>query len=367
MRRFTSFLLLLPLFVNAQYYSATDEVNHLFASDSASLHLSIDNYNFLWNNEFFGPIVEGYTLIGYNLQPALEYHFTKNIKAKAGVRLTKYSGLDKYTDCLPVYSVTWHNEKLAVTMGNINGASFHRLPEPILHSERQLTDNYENGMQVVYNADKLFADVWVDWQDFIFAGDNKKEKIFGGISVEGEIIKGDNVELAAPASWSIYHQGGQIDIDTSNMKLLYNVSGGLRFSVLRTGFVNRISISSQVLGFKDFSPTPESLYESGWGSLSEIKAMFGYGSLGVGYWYADGFLSRFGNPMYQCQSYEEGNYQKKRSVLTSELNLTKRFNDYFSMTLCAQGFYDTRNSAFDYTYAFVMVLHPDFVVHRFAK
>ena len=102
MRKILTILLMLPLIAPAQYFASESEVERLLMADSAALHLTIYNYNFLWNNEFFGPIDKGYTLIGFNLLPALEYHFTPNIKAKAGVRLTKYSGLDKFTDCLPV-------------------------------------------------------------------------------------------------------------------------------------------------------------------------------------------------------------------------------------------------------------------------
>ena len=348
----------------AQYFSAEADVVRLLKADSAALHLTIDNYNFLWNNEFFGPIVEGYTLIGYNLQPALEYHFSPNIKAKAGVRLTKYSGLDKFTDCLPVYSVTWHTDKLAVTMGTIDGASFHRLPEPIMFRERQLTNNYENGMQILYNTNRLFTDVWVDWQNFIFHGDNKKEQIFGGMSVGWKALQTDALEIELPASFTIFHRGGQIDTDTTPMRLFYYVSGGARLTHHTSGFVSGIGASSQVIGYKDNSPTPESLYHSGWGWLSDVSLMHGQSSLSVGYWLADGFITQQGNPMYMSLSYDGATDQKRRSMLTAELNLAKEITNYFTAALTAVGYYDLKNSSFDYTYAFTFVLKPDFVLWR---
>ena len=357
-------LLLAPLFAHAQYFAAESDVERLLMADSAALHLTIDNYNFLWNNEFFGPIDKGYTLIGFNLLPALEYHFTPNIKAKAGVRLTKYSGLDKFTDCLPVYSVTWHTDKLAVTMGTINGASFHRLPEPVMHRERQLINNYENGMQIVYNTNRLFADVWVDWQDFIFRGDNKKEQIYGGLSVGWKALSSDALELEIPASFTIFHRGGQIDTDTTPMRLFYYVSGGARLNHHLDGFISGVGASSQVIGYKDNSPTPESLYHSGWGWLSDVKLMHGKSSLSVGYWLADSFIAQQGNPMYMCRSYDGTTDQQKRSMFTGELNLAKDITDYFTAALTAVGYYDIKNSAFDYTYAFTFILRPDFVLWR---
>lgn len=358
------YIFLIPGATTAQYFSAEADVERLLKADSAALHLTIDNYNFLWNNEFFGPIVEGYTLIGYNLQPALEYHFTPNIKAKAGVRLTKYSGLDKFTDCLPVYSVTWHTDKLSVTMGTIEGASFHRLPEPIMFRERQLTNNYENGMQIVYNTSRLFTDVWVDWQDFIFHGDNKKEQIYGGLSVGWKALQTDALEVELPASFTIFHRGGQIDTDTTPMRLFYYVSGGARLTHHTSGFVSGIGASSQVIGYKDNSPTPESIYQSGWGWLSDVSLMHGQSSLTVGYWLADGFITQQGNPMYMSLSYDGATDQKRRSMLTAELNLAKEITNYFTAALTAVGYYDLKNSSFDYTYAFTFVLKPDFVLWR---
>jgi hypothetical protein len=51
-------------------------------------------------------------------------------------------------------------------------------------------------------------------------------------------------------------------------------------------------------------------------------------------------------------------------MLTAELNLAKEITNYFTAALTAVGYYDLKNSAFDYTYAFTFVLKPDFVLWR---
>ena len=61
------------------------------------LYFNIRNTNFVRNNEFFNNIVEGYTLIGYFVDPTISYTPSKNTKIEAGVHLLKYSGVDQFT------------------------------------------------------------------------------------------------------------------------------------------------------------------------------------------------------------------------------------------------------------------------------
>lgn len=361
---FSALLLLLSFWSFAQYYRAESDLQRLFKTDSSVLNFNIDNYNFLWNNEFFSPIIEGYTLIGYNIQPAFEYHFTPEIKAKAGIYLLNYFGEGKYTHCLPIYSVTWHKNNLAVTMGTINGASFHRLPDPVMNRERQLTNINENGMQIVYNTSNLFVDVWVDWQAFIFQNDMEKEEIFGGLSVDWQAFKNQSLAVSIPASWVIYHKGGQIDISPEPMKLLYHFSAGLELELFSQGFIDKWTARTELLSFHDNSPKPESIYEQGAGSLSSLSIYHKKSSFSLGYWYGNQFLSRQGNQIYQCKSYDPVKNETERFLFTAELNIVKEVTDYFTMGLCGKGYFDTNNEQFDYTYAFTMTLCPQFEIWR---
>lgn len=63
-------------------------------------------------------------------------------------------------------------------------------------------------------------------------------------------------------------------------------------------------------------------------------------------------------------SYDGASDQKRRSMLTTELNLAKEITNYFTATLAVVGYYDLKNSAIDYIYAFTFVLKPIFVLWR---
>jgi len=256
-----------------------------FFSDSSSLYFNFFNTNFLWDNEFFNDVYEGYTLIGYFITPQLEYHFTPNIKADIGVHLLKYSGVNTYSSVLPTYSVTYHKKDFALVMGNIYGTINHRLPEPMLFHERFFTNNLENGVQTIINKDRVYADVWLDWLNFIFPNDSKQEELTAGASTETSIIKKNGWIVSIPASIILSHHGGQIDTSSVHMKTAMNIGLGLRFSkALNYKYLDKVSIDVRHIKFVDNSPTIESLYPNGDGLLSRMKLGWKDSFFELGYW-----------------------------------------------------------------------------------
>lgn len=353
--------------VNAQHFTSDLTLQQLFKSDSNSLYFNIDNYNFLWNNEFFNHYVDGYTLIGYNLRPTLEYHFTSQIKAEAGVYLQKYSGLDHYKRILPVYKVTWHTDHFAVVAGTINGTTFHRLPDQILHHELQMSNAQEDGFQLVCNKHRIFADAWVNWQSFIFAGDKKQEELYGGLSVDPIIIQNENWEINTPAAFVIFHQGGQIDSVDRSLKTLMNYTAGVQ-ATRATGFrwADHIQVGTRLMGYRDNSPNPQSIYQAGWGILTNVKAKHKASYLSAGYWYAHKFLTMQGDPMFSCYSTLDPAYHaKSRQMLVGELHLGKNATPYFHIAFMSNAYYDLDSGRFDYTYGILMILRPSLLVKRF--
>lgn len=370
MRKLLFIVCLLCTFtLKAQHFNSQNTLQSLFYSDSNSLYLNIDNYNFLWNNEFFNPIIDGYTLIGYNINPAIEYHFTPNFKAKAGVYAQKYSGLDKFTRTVPTYSVTWHKNNFAMIAGTINGTSFHRLPDMMWHQELQLTNAHEDGFQMVFNNQHIFADAWVNWKSFIFAGDKKQEELFGGLSVDPVVLANNNSMLKTPVSFLIFHQGGQIDSVDRSLKTLLNYSAGLNLTKnISSAFIKTLSLESRLIGYYDNSPNPQSLYNSGWGNITSIKATRGDTYLSAGYWYGSKFLSMAGNPIYSCFStISAQNHRKTRQLIVGELHVGKQIVQYFNLSAVVNGYFDIELSRFDYTYGVVMALYPRFFIKRFKQ
>ena len=72
------------------------------------LSLRIKNIDFIKNNEYYNPIIEGYTMPGFFLQPELLYSPSGKVTVRGGIHLLKYAGTEKFSQIRPVISATWN-------------------------------------------------------------------------------------------------------------------------------------------------------------------------------------------------------------------------------------------------------------------
>ncbi len=126
---------------------------------------------------------EGYTLIGYFVQPELVYSPTSRVTLRAGTYLLKYSGKDRFSRVLPVFSTTLKlSDRTSLIMGTLDGSDSHRLFDPSFDRERLYTAYNEEGFQLTGNYDHIFTDTYLGWENFIFKGDSTREIINFGES-----------------------------------------------------------------------------------------------------------------------------------------------------------------------------------------
>lgn len=328
-----------------------------YKQDTNKFNLHLENCNFVWNNEYFNPIVNGYTLIGYFFTPTVEYSFTPNIRASAGVHLLKYSGKDKFSRIVPVYSVTYQKKDFLFIMGTLKGTVNHKLSDALFLSERYFTDNIENGVQALWNKPKLFLDIWLDWRNFIFKNDANQEHLTAGISSQIHLIKNDSWQLTIPASLLLEHRGGQIDTSAANMKTAINYGVGLNtIYSLNSKWINKIGIGGQYVGFKDNSPTVGSLYKSGYGTMVDVSVYRGSSFLKFGYWNAEKYLSILGHPIYQCMS-EKGSDAKNRELLVTKLYLDYNIYKGINLGFTSEAFYDLKTYDLDFTVGLTLLIN----------
>lgn len=365
-------LLLLTLILNISTFGfdfpkTYQQPDKPFKQDSSALYFDFYNCNFVWNDELFNDIVEGYTLIGYHATPTLRYHFNKNIKIETGVHLLKYSGIDSYSTVKPVYSATYQNKDFALIFGTLSGTVNHNLPAPIYFFERYFTDNLESGLQFLVKKNRLDLDLWVDWRNFIFADANEQEKLTAGFSTQYYPVKNDNWEVNIPVSVLLIHHGGQIDTSDTHMKTAMNYSLGLEvYKPFDSKLITGIQAEVQYMGFSDNSPTVESIYENGYGLWGNMQIKHNESFLSVGYWYGYHFLSVMGNPMYQCHStLSEDKNQSERSLVNAQLFLDKKVYRGIHFSFFAETFYDVINGNFDYTTGLSLLIDESFFIKRF--
>lgn len=349
------------------YPSAHPLLHNNYAKDSNALYLNFYNANFLWNNEFFNDIISGYTLIGYFITPELQYHITPHVKIQGGLHLLKYTGAEDFTTLVPTYSAIFTKNDYTLIMGKLWGTINHKVPEPLMFSERFFTNNLENGVQFRIDKDRFFFDTWLDWQSFIFPQDNKQEELAAGISTQPWWIKNQKWEFSTPATLIVGHRGGQIDTVDTPMRTLMNGSiGGKVLYILPYKFLDKISIETHIIGFKDNSPTMLSIYPKGSGVLSQLTLGLADNYFQVGYWRSSQFLSLMGHPIFQSQSEKgDGYHQKNRELLTFHLFYSKVIYKGIYLGLMGDTYYDLNHGNFDYSMGLTLIIKFNSLVKHF--
>jgi len=223
-------LLLISRLVNSQtdnslYYT----FKNISDSDYNKLHLSIENCNFLKNNEYFNNFSDGYTLIGYYLKPELEYYPGTKSRITAGIHLLKYSGINKYSQYIPTFSFTHQfSNSYTIIFGTLKGTLNHKLVEPVYKFERYFENNVENGLQFLINTKYFDADIWSDWNKFIFKGETSQEEFVFGLSSQLKLTQAESeIEVSIPIQFIGKHKGGQINISDEKVQTLLNSITGL--------------------------------------------------------------------------------------------------------------------------------------------
>ncbi|MBI9061360.1 MAG: hypothetical protein JEZ14_05195 [Marinilabiliaceae bacterium] len=334
----------------------------------SGLYFRLENNNFVKNNEYFGEYTEGYTLMGYAVQPSVMYYAGSRLRVKAGLHLLKYSGVSEFTVVLPIFSVHAQlTDKLDLIMGGLKGDVHHRLIEPVFDTEYQYTRPVENGFQFVFQGDKLWLDSWLDWEQFIFPGDNKPEKFTAGISSEYRFTNaGSEFEVTMPVQLIATHLGGQISDFSESMQSLANIVSGIKLSKdVGDGFIQRVGVSTYFAMYKDLTKQSGWDFHTGDAVYPVAEVDYKYGSFMVGYWHARNFLAPKGSHVFQSVSdYKEGYYSKYRNLLTTKFSFTKTFMKQIKFSAMVETYYDVPASQFEYSYGINLVFTPNFFISK---
>ena len=149
---------------------------------AGDLRISLNAFTFFKDNEYFNPIVEGYTLFGTQLNPQLVYYPTKELRLEAGVFLWKDFGNPQLRQVRPTFRATWTHGRSQFIFGNIKPNLNHGYIEPLLDFERVILKPLEEGLQYRLNSKRVALDVWVDWLRQEYPGVSYQEQIAGGLS-----------------------------------------------------------------------------------------------------------------------------------------------------------------------------------------
>lgn len=274
MLRRTSFIFLL-LFL-AWSSSAQDLSRHMASSaitlDTAevqTLYFELDNLSFFKDNEFEGQQSKGYSLPGLWLQPKLTYQPLSHLRLEAGLHALIFDGANKYP-CYAYHDIaTWKGNqyqsgahllpffraqaelgRVTFVLGDIYGGANHRVMEPLMNPEINLTQDPEMGFQLLVELPRWRMDAWLNWQSYIFEEDTHQEAFTVGFN-QRVLLSGSQkaMQWYIPIDILVQHRGGEQDVTDMGVQTIANggVGVGLEWNSGRR-VLRRLTAEAAVLG-----------------------------------------------------------------------------------------------------------------------
>jgi hypothetical protein len=313
-------------------------------SEPGKIYLSLKNINFIKNNEYFNPVIEGYTLIGYFIQPAIVYSPSKKVRLLLGTHLLNYSGADRISQAKLVFSTTYNfSENTFLTLGTLNGADKHRMLDPHFNNERIYTANLEEGLQFVTENDHIFSDTWINWENFIFKGDTTREIFTFGESFRYTSARiSDILQIEIPVQLQFKHFGGQISNYDEHVETYFNFASGLRINFdINRGRMGTAGIEYLQFINNELTKTGDNGVIRGYASWFRFHYNYKVIYFGSYYWKGHNFFAPNGNAIYTSVSTVTGNLiVPNRAIWTNSLYLTFHPQDYLSIFLGFDAYYD---------------------------
>lgn len=320
-------------------------------SDSGKLYAGLNMLGFFKNNEYVKTIIDGYTLFGFQFQPYVSYHVTKNLRIDAGGYFQKDFGNDKFSTAAPIFSLKWKKNEYSIIFGNLESSLNHRLIEPLYDFERVLNNRLETGVQFLFYQEDFFVDTWIDWQYMQYWRDQRQEQLVAGLSAQKQVIKIGRGSLSIPLQFLARHQGGQLDAAGLPLQTLLNTAVGLNWSQPANGFVNQVVLNGYYLYDKDITRARQAYYDGdGVYVNGTLSTRFGLDAM-ASYWQGREFMSFQGGKMYQSVSY----FDPRRTQPSPQLLIFRFLYNYqvtnnFYITLRYEPYFDFSFRSFQYSY-----------------
>ncbi len=307
-----SFLFLIFLILSISELSAQLDNSGLFydlrnmdSSQVGDLNLEIYGLAFNKNNEYYEKTVTGYTLFGHLFRPELSYHLHKDFYVKIGIITRKDFGNNNFTLTQPTFLIRYDYKYFKFLFGTIRGPLEHNYLEPLYDFERIVSDNPENGLQVLFNSRYFDADAWISWNRTIYDRSPFREEFNGGASGSLKIVNNESFKLSIPLQWVVTHLGGQIDDDPEPARTVYNLGSGLNaYTEIGEGFINSLRFQGYFLTFNSLESTELIIppFKDGYGYYLNLTINSHMGSVMLSYWNGDEFSAWNGGALYQSTS-----------------------------------------------------------------
>jgi len=365
-----SSLFLIIFFISHLSYSQSDLSYRYyfneFNADSTNqnkLHFRLENNNFFKNNEYFSPLFDGYTLLGYNIAPMLVYYVDSRFRLQAGFNLLQYHGLNTKAEIKPVVSAYLRLfPNFDLIMGNLRGNVHHKMIEPMFDPELQFTQPTETGFQFLYNVNRFSADIWLDWEQFILQEDSIPEMFTAGISSNAILLDFENGwKLNFPVQFIAKHIGGQIGNRAVPVQTHTNIAAGVDISKQISGFFENFGFFGYYLLYNETTSSNFIGIRNGNAVYAGTNINMKNCLFMLGYWGAENFYAPKGCPIFQSVSHpKHDNIIKEKNLFTGKIAFHRQFKSYLKFSLAVETYYDLNDRRLDHSSTMNILFTPYF-------
>jgi hypothetical protein len=332
-----------------------------------SLYIRLKSNAYFKNNEYKNPFLTGSSLLGIYFEPALEYHPDKKTTIHAGAHLLKYHGKDTFERAVPTLSLQYDaTEHFTLIFGTINGTVNHGLIEPVQDFENFLINNYENGLQLLWDYPQFKSDVWLNWEQFLKPGDPFQEHFTAGTNSVFLLYESDLFQITAPFSAVFRHMGGETDATNLPAITQLNLVEGLRLSwSLENSLVKTVALAQNYVEYLEIHPNPGLRIPYGHGSYSRFLLDTKIGSFELGYWKAHNFIAPHGMPIFQSVSQDDPLFlQSDRQMLVFKYQLAINLTDYLRFAGRFEPYYHYDTGRIDHSWSLCLLFDDEFMIAK---
>lgn len=349
--------------------TAFDQLQPIVADDSNALFIGVNALGFNKNNEYFNDIADGFTLFGFQFNPYVSYQVGERFMFSGGLYLQKDFGNDDFSEIAPTFTAQYTFLDGRVLFGTLEGATSHQLIEPLFDFERVLVNRLENGFQFKMDKPDFFLDLWVDWQNMIYPGDNDQEEVTAGLSFRKRIIdKGAKISL--PVQALVFHRGGQIDSSPLPLQTYLNTALGLILDkhISDAGFLKSVRLEGYHCYYRDYSNTQLQTFKDGDGLYlnASVKTKIHLDVM-ASYWRGNEFISIQGGQLYPSISSTFKDplaVEPQRELLIFRFLHNLKIADHIYVSARFEPHIDIGNGDFEFSHGFYINYRPKFFVSR---
>ena len=384
-------LSLLPCFVHAQ----NEMWNHLATSpyrlDTSDVHalkVELESISFFRNNEFESRQADGYSLPGFWVQPKLTYMPLRQIKVELGLQALVFSGANRYPNyvyhdisiwkgnqytkgahVLPWFRAQADFRHLSIVLGNIYGGQNHRLIEPLFNPETNLSQDPEMGLQLLWDRPHLHADIWLNWQSYIFREDTHQEAFTVGTTWRTLLNKPESrLHWFLPVQLVVQHRGGEQNIEHRRVETIWNGSVGVgaqwnaNMRVLKT-------LTAEANGLLAYQQTGNLWpFKSGAAGHTAVRlGLWNFLETGVSYFFAPRhFVSLYGNHFYSTLS-KDGEDFGRLQTAAAHVRFHHTFARGYTLGADVEAYqtWQAKESAFNFSFGIYLRVNPSFLIKLF--